>query len=658
VRTPEGTRRISPGDIAVLTRTNRECLEMQEHLGKRGIPSSIRKQEGLFRSAEAWDLRVFLDAVDHPRDPGRLRLFLGCGLAGKNYREIPEMTDAEYESWQALFIRLNRLFEEGFAVLCRVAFSELDVLSKWIALPGGERRAANLHRIFEIVNERQSRMDLSLAECVEQIDRWIEEADPEHLQPMERDRESVVVMTVHSSKGLEFPVVFLGGGIGRLSARRGEEVFYTENRTRIFDLWGTNAGRERRDVESLAEMRRLLYVAMTRAKYRLSLPLFEPGPRSGCLANLLRPEGEGGPEWLRFLERPENRPYFEIKGHGDGIPAGTVAPRAGTPPALRAPRCFSRDFRKAPAFRVASFTGIVQGPGAEFENSAVQGPGEPARTDASVDELFASPAEPSPGDAALPLPRGARTGSMLHEVLEHLDFSIARPFQRFEEFAGDGETRGRIEDRVVPALKRFDLPPELFPSVLEILWHVLKCPLSGAAGELFTLEEVEERRHEVEFYLPVHPVSRLRTELDVSGDDPVSIRLSWNARMLKGVMDLVFRHRGRYYLADWKSNDLGDGPAAYAPRHLGAAMKRHHYPLQYWIYLAALERLLARQHPGFDYDRHFGGVFYLFVRGMREHDPRFGVYRHTPSRGALRRFAKDLFPETAGDGFETKGDVS
>jgi exodeoxyribonuclease V beta subunit len=112
---------------------------------------------------------------------------------------------------------------------------------------------------------------------------------------------------------------------------------------------------------------------------------------------------------------------------------------------------------------------------------------------------------------------------------------------------------------------------------------------------------------------------------------------------MKGFMDMVFRFEDRYYLVDWKSNFMGTNVEDYGPESLTRAMEENFYILQYTFYTLALTQYLKRRVQGYDYDRHFGGVFYVFLRGVDPgKGPEFGVYRDKPRRDLIEALSKEL----------------
>ena len=170
---------------------------------------------------------------------------------------------------------------------------------------------------------------------------------------------------------------------------------------------------------------------------------------------------------------------------------------------------------------------------------------------------------------------------------------------------------------------------------------------SGAADG-FRLDDPAIRRLvELEFHFPVEGLDRerlaarlvehgypypfTRPPRDGAGEPLPPIH-----GFLRGYVDLVVEHAGRWYILDYKSNWLGPAPADYGPEALAEAVRAGGYPLQYLVYLVALHRYLATRLPGYDYERHVGGAFYLFVRGI---DPvagmRRGVYFDRPAAACL-----------------------
>jgi exodeoxyribonuclease V beta subunit len=226
----------------------------------------------------------------------------------------------------------------------------------------------------------------------------------------------------------------------------------------------------------------------------------------------------------------------------------------------------------------------------------------------------------------------------LHAILEAIDF-----------VAPDRALVGAT-------LRGFGIEDAWTPVVADWIERVLATPLD-AAGRLRLAGVPRDRRvDELEFYYPVHGLDLSRIARALAGAGFAGGAFSDAAgRMparsadgfLKGAVDCVLEHEGRYFVLDYKSNRLGGAIDAYAAAALVPAMARGHYWLQYLIYVVAVHRWLGRRLAGYDYDRHFGGVRYLFLRGMDPaHGLRSGVYADRPERVVIERLDALL----AGDG--------
>jgi exodeoxyribonuclease V beta subunit len=188
-----------------------------------------------------------------------------------------------------------------------------------------------------------------------------------------------------------------------------------------------------------------------------------------------------------------------------------------------------------------------------------------------------------------------------------------------------------------------------------MLRDVLHTPLPVGSARPLVLADVTRKRRltELEFHLPSHCLQADALNMALAELGYAVPRLAFGTLRgyLKGFIDLVFEHDGRYFIADWKSNHLGDTAADYAEAPLAAAMFEHGYHLQSLLYCLALDRLLQRRVAGYDFARHFGGVLYLFVRGLRPgwttaQGAPAGLHFHCPQAATIRRLSA-LFDDRA-----------
>ena len=220
-------------------------------------------------------------------------------------------------------------------------------------------------------------------------------------------------------------------------------------------------------------------------------------------------------------------------------------------------------------------------------------------------------------------PRGASPGTFLHSLFEDLDFT--QPIA--PAWVAEKLQRGGFEEHWQPVISEW----------IDTILHV---PLADTGASLHQLT-AKEKQVEMEFYIPIAQNLRAGT-LDalIRQYDPLSagcppLDFREVRGMLKGFIDLVFRHEGRYYLLDYKSNWLGESAEAYTREAMAAAMQSHRYDLQYQLYTLALHRYLRHRIAGYDYERHFGGVIYLFLRGVEADNSQQGIFTTRPDAALI-----------------------
>jgi exodeoxyribonuclease V beta subunit len=310
--------------------------------------------------------------------------------------------------------------------------------------------------------------------------------------------------------------------------------------------------------------------------------------------------------WSKVAEQAPARIAVAALPTAAGTPIDVPRPAAEAIQALDAPRSM------LPGWRIGSFSGMLHG--------ALERPA----ADHDADARSPTP-EQVPGDDILGFPRGMDAGTCLHAMLERADFgdrqtwlpAVRAALALYPQSLPGTDARGRLERMA-----------------LSMIDDVVRTPMPGG----FMLQDVDGARRieELEFHLPSNGLSdaHLSRVLGRFGYAVPTLRFGNLDGYLNGFIDLAFEHAGRYYLLDWKSNHLGTSAASYRKEALEAAMAQHGYHLQYLLYCVALDRHLALRLPAYDRATHFGGVLYLFVRGVRpawqvDGQPT-GVFFHKP----------------------------
>jgi exodeoxyribonuclease V beta subunit len=653
-----GDRALRANDIAVLVRQNREALLVQSALSEKNVPSVLHSTENLFDSREAQEMERFLAAVVEPNAESLLKAALSTDMLGMGGEELDQLTleESRWERWLVTFRDYHDLWQErGFYRMFRSFLKGEKVLTRLIAFADGERRNTNLLHLMEVLHQASVERKLNMTGLV----KWFyEQRDPdaprseEHQLRLESDENAVKLVTIHKSKGLEYPVVFCPfSWDGVRNKKTAEPLLFHNPQNRmelIFDLGSDDREPHKAiaDKEELAENLRLLYVALTRAKCRVYLVWGRfKGAETSAPAYLLHtPPSKDSDNLVKALS--EN--FKRVTNEGLLSKAKSLMKKpAATVEVIREIEGDESRFSPLPEemqinpakdfagridrqWKITSFSGLVSDrvhgeEGTDYDALTSWGPEDPVRVPEEPVGIFA-------------FPKGAKAGTFLHDVFEHLDFSNV--------------TASSTKDLVKEKLVQYGYDHSWVETVCDTVDKVLRVPLDPEQQD-FCLSRVrmEDRLNELEFYFPLkslapETVGKILARGSLRQEVPEKIeRLSFSPLrgFMKGFMDMVFRFEDRYYLVDWKSNFLGARVEDYSPENLAKAMEENFYTLQYTFYTLALNQYLKLRAQGYDYDRHFGGVFYVFLRGVDPgKGPEFGVYRDKPRRGLIESLSEEL----------------
>ncbi len=625
----------APQDIAVLVRRNEQARAVQKELRKMEIPSVLYSSENLFLAREAKEMRHVLSAVENPSSGSAVKAALSTDFFPHTAERLFSLMNGENE-WEEVFRKFNDYHDEwrsrGFIRMIRSFTEKERIRERLLSFSDGERRTTNYLHLIEVLHREGQNGRLGMTGLIKWFDRAITRAGAgvdaqgeEHQIRLETDERAVWIVTVHRSKGLEFPVVFCPFLWDVVKGIKSEAEFHETDGNLILDL-GSNelqehlllAGREK-----MAGEIRLLYVALSRAKNMCAFIWggINQAENSG-LAYLLHPAGSpeaGGcfstlgaltdrdilASLKHFEQRSEGAVEVRMLEEGEIPPTGrefTVDGQLVLPGNLK-PRTFEREIYRN--WRLSSFSSL-----AAFR----RGQDIISADHDEWAEILRQETEEAP-EGIFAFPRGAAAGNFFHSLLEELDFTETDP-----------EKLGELTDSL---LRRGGFDEAGQGVVLETIEKVLSAPLDGKDLLLRRIP----RRHtirEMEFTFPSTEISPgglesafkeyLPGEIhDFRSEFPERIaKLGFSPRegYIRGFIDLVFEHEGKFYLLDWKSNFLGNRIGDYRRSELERVVIEEYYFLQYHLYVLALHRYLKRYMDGYDYRRHFGGVYYLFLRGI------------------------------------------
>jgi exodeoxyribonuclease V beta subunit len=674
--TPCGCEPISAGDIAVLVRTHSHADLIRSALDEARVPAVINGAGSVFATPSARDWLRLLEAIDRPAQTSRARIAALTPFIGWSAERIATAGESQWEEVHRRLHRWSRVLrEDGVAELTETIMIDEDLPARVLATPDGERRLTDVRHLAQLLHRTAAAERLGstalrgwLSQQMAAAER--DEGEEERTRRLESDAHAIQILTIHRSKGLEFPIVycpFLWSP--SWTTPDAEPVFFhdpahCDRRTIDVGLDGPGFRKHRAQhlIEERGEELRLAYVALTRAKLQAVIwwagawdsqhsPL---GRMLLCRDDDGNVAADGGttiPQDKTVLARLEQL-VAEAPGC-IGVERATIGRQRSFAAPIRFPEelgaaRFDRtlDLR----WRRTSYSDITA---AAHEQLVASEPEEPILADEpSAPSPLPLTAAPEGLDIPSPmsgLPVGVQFGTVVHRVLEATDFDV-EDLER--ELA---EQLDRVRSR-----RRIDLDG---PQAIEGLRAAIETPLGDVVGGI-RLRDVrrQDRLDELEFELPLvggdDPSGQLTLRAIAAAlrryladDDPLA---GYAARLedpalraavrgfLTGSIDLVIRLEGpRFAIADYKTNWLGPVDEAltvghYLPDRLAAEMARAHYALQALLYSVALHRYLRWRLPGYDPEQHLAGTLYLFLRGMAGPDTpvmagsRCGVFAWRP----------------------------
>ena len=659
----------------MLVRTHAQGSEVKRELAALEIGSVEMSQASVFQTPDAEEVERVLIAINRPSRDALLRGALATEMMGCDAARVAEISadEAELMGYLQRFADYRDLWlRQGVGVMYRKFLTDEKVSARMLRRDDGERRLTNLLHLGEQIHQAAA-----THESPDALLRWLATkrrdgaADEVAQLRLESDRNLVQIVTIHKAKGLEFAIVFcpfLWDGNTKFGGPKPEgREYHDADGAAVIDFRTRDEigdGKKEIDdairLEEAAESLRLIYVALTRAVHRCyviagtytSMSFGRPttAESTKSLLNWLVAGGNETPQnWLDGKRSPADiaaawqalagrlSPYLALAPLPDqrGTPVALARLEPETLAALPPPKTI------APAWRFSSFSGLASD--AKSEAAAND---HDARIADVAKSIGAAPPDIAPDDI-LRFPRGTSAGECLHAIFERIDFTAPAGWN-------DAIARGlSAHPQFVPGVRAAEQSALLASMAARMLNDVTRTRLPD--GIVLGAVPVARRLTELEFSLPLPRLSAhaLNAALGSLGYDVPRLAFRDLEGYLKGYIDLVFEHGGRYYVLDWKSNHLGYAPSDYGPAALQAAMAEHSYHLQYLLYSLAVDRYLRHRVPGYRHDTHFGGVLYLFVRGVRpdwlnaDGTPT-GVFHHRPTAATLARLDALFAHEPAG----------
>ncbi len=645
-------RRIEPRDVAVITYKHADLAAAREALHEVGVPAVIAGGGSVFATPAAVEWLELLEALEQPHRSGRVRAAALTSFFGHSARALDERRDEltdevadRLRSWAEVFAL------RGVAAVLEAA-TAAGLPARVLERVGGERHLTDLRHIGEALHEVALREHLGLVAMLSWLRGQVAEGragrGTERTRRLDSDAAAVQLVTIHASKGLQYPIVYLPALADRNVPKPSTPLFHDDEGQRCVNVGGGGAGWNdhvrRWQAEEGGEWLRLLYVAMTRAQSQL-VCWWAPTRNTPAspLHRMLQGRRPGSAEVpAEFVNRTDDE-AAAIFEHWRGIGGPTPEPAVPATPGAEPPRPepadlgvrrFSRSVDVT--WRRASYSSLTAVETTAPLDAVASEPEVAPKDDEAV--TAEHPATPAGDDASVPspmgeLPVGATFGSLVHAVLEHAD-------------PGAVDLRAELVTHIDEQLVRWPVPVDR-DVLADALVAVCDSPLGSLAGTTLRQVPLQDRLREMEFELPLAGgdlagpsgsadvrlgdlAALLRRHLPegdpVRGYAEALDRPALGGQPLRGYLtgsvDVVLRVPGpRYLVVDYKTNWLGghDEPLTahdYRPEALAGAMGHSDYPLQALLYAVVLHRFLRWRQPDYDPARHLGGVLYLYLRGM------------------------------------------
>lgn len=614
--------KVQPQDIAILLRTNLQAREYQQALRAAGVPAVLNSTESVFLSPEAQDLYRLLAALSNPADISLAKQALSMswfGLDGQQFY-VHSQDELRMDAWVFRLQTYNQQWQsKGLLAMMRELLHQEQVYQHLAQTPFAERTLTNLNHLLELLQQAILDEHLGLAKTLE----WLHAAmiaaqkglagSEEQQLRLENDANAVKLVTMHRSKGLEYGIVFcpcLWQRNNRLLTET-EALLCHDQGQMVADLGSAqfNQRKQQALTEELAEDIRVLYVALTRAKYRCYVIWADVRSKEkaneSALAYLLDlGAGDFCAQQAQLQSLVTQAPHafhYTLLPSDNSVTESYQAESNAQTLSAR-----TRRRKLYTHWQMSSYTAL----------SALSIQDVPELPQDKADE----PTTPMLAEELDPLPRGEAFGNVVHSLLENISFGRWLPSEHFAHL------RERTCQRYGIQLSN--------PALLDaLLLQTLNTPLAIDDPD-FCLKNLPDNacNKEMPFYfamqhLDTSAINQLLQTCPVF--QPLDAQQM--SGYLTGFIDLVCSYQQRYYVLDYKTNYLPD----YQPAQLATAMREHNYGLQYWLYSLVLHRYLQQRLPDYDYQRHFGGVRYLFVRGMQAEQAMSGVYQDRPDEEHL-----------------------
>ena len=673
---------VTPGDIAILVRKNSQAQEIKHALQKYQIPGILSHQESIFQSHEISEIYLVISAIVSYEKETRIKAALTTDMMGYTCDDLIQL-QADENQWEECILSFrmyHRMWlQNNFIRMFMFFLQKQKVRPRILSFPDGERRLTNIMQCAELLYQETLNKNLTMNDLLNWINRkrFDSKEISEELR-LETDENAVQIATLHKSKGLQYPIVFCPF-LWESSTLR-ENINYTyhnpdlDNKQMfVIDDKHGESTKQFAENELLAENLRLLYVGLTRAQYLCYLVWgqFNYAASSPIAWVLHQP-----PMWnetsmvnslsahvSRLSDNQMIRDIQDIIDRSQGnisLKQSVIDPYAGNDAPYNYKPIELYQFSSISLkegltyvsflshinreWRISSFSSLTSEHDHRMSDHPDHDELAPVKTLTYESQIMIE--EDEEEDLSLfkhvfSFPKGARAGTFFHDIFEHLDFTLTQPSQRIPLIKEKLDMYGYSNDWI--------------PAINTMIQHTLTMPLIKNTPHLsLSSIAMSDRLNELSFYFPIQSLtpktllSCFKTSDRYADYCDQLYKLSFRTLkgMMKGFIDCVIKMNGQYYIIDWKSNWLGNSYHEYHWSNLSKVMTHEYYFLQYTIYTLAVHKYLSIRIPDYDYTKDFGGILYLFIRGIHaEKGPEYGIFQDRLDEQLVHDFHRLISPQ-------------
>lgn len=671
---PQGIamKKIQPSDIAILVHTNFQAFDIYKLLTRNGIPAIINSQESIYQTQESEYIRTWLGILQNPNQEKVINYVLAHPVSGFTAEQLrTKQTDGVF--WTHLLDAIYKASEDiqkkDVAWVLRDLFEHLKLYDQWPLNSDFERIVTNIDHLLEIIQRQQKSKGLGLNGLIHFFESQNSEhriEEDEEIIRLNTDEQMVNIITTHRSKGLQFPVVFCPfESAGKTPTITNKIIKYRIDGNQYYDIRLVASSKNLHAATIISMMReeianriRLAYVSITRAESLCFLYNHSgmSGWSSGLLATCMDKALLGS-----LIESKMRSPRTAPKSSSDEHADTLASQISGALNELYAPfKAWSSS--ELPAIKTQLLSPKHVAASVDLKLNELQTPEslqnyrrihsysslknhQSSTTDFSIfsksiqlkdDDREDEYSEDSKDRTKIEtMPKGAEIGSFFHRLMEQLlEQWVLGPFNYREWVLQESSNFGLNEahSEQIYSWVRATMDTELIQSCS--LKDLTKRQIIVEKPFLITSDSLEPET--------LYTLIRGRGNDNIDGIN--SNKPSLPKGFLKGFIDLVFEHNGKFYILDYKTNTL-KGENAYVPEQLNRAMLDLSFDVQGHLYSLALHMYLSTYMSGYDYDRHFGGYLYVFVRGLQSENPDNGKYHHRPNIQTISDLMVELLPK-------------